>query len=913
MTPPTAAPATVGTAPAVTRLADWTPPAWIARAVSLRVDLQSDHALVTSTVTYELAPQHAATDRLPELRLDGHDLQLVACRLDGADIPTEDRDLDPRQLVLRPRTAAFELTITTRLRPQDNRSMEGLYRSGTIWCTQMEAQGFRHMTYFQDRPDVLSVYTTTIEADHTLAPVLLGNGNLVDQGDLGDDRHFATFHDPWPKPCYLFALVAGPLGCVQDAFTTQSGRDVPLKIWCDPGNEARCHHAMASLKLAMAWDERVYGREYDLDVFHVVAVRDFNMGAMENKGLNIFNASRVLADARTATDEDFQRIEGVVAHEYFHNWSGNRVTCRDWFQLSLKEGFTVFRDQEFSADTNSRAVQRILDVRRLREMQFPEDAGPLAHPVRPSEYIKIDNFYTMTIYEKGAEIVRMLHTLLGPEDFRRGTDLYFERHDGQAVTTEEFVAAMEDSSGLDLQQFRRWYDQAGTPEVTVSGRWEAGPGDEGGTLVLDVDQAQSPTPGQPDKLPLHIPLELGLVGPDGVDLPLRLEGESAEDAAAAEARAASTGHGVRSRVLSITAPTESFRFPNLPACPVPSLNRRFAAPVILESDLVDEDLAFLVQHDGELFQRWESGQVLARRVLLSLVAERAENDGLLYDVLPPALITAFTGLLEGDADPALRAEALRLPTEIELAQAMDVIDVEGIHAVRENTTRLLAESCESRLSQLRESLGEPGAGVDAATIGRRSLRNTCLAYLSAIDRHRYTQLAHEQFLHASTMTDQLAALQILADVGGAEREQALDRFHHQWRDDPLVLDKWFEVQAASSHPDTLETIEKLCRVPDFDATNPNRVRALFATLSRNPAQFHRIDGKGYELMVGIILDVDRRNPILSGRLAGAFHAWARHDDRRRRLIEERLHHILDTAGLSDNVYEIVSKALGSGS
>jgi len=933
--------------PRVTRLSDYRPPTWLARSVQLFIDLHEDHARVRCRTRYERAALAASGAShgvhgsgegrdSDELRLDGtsSEVDLVSLRLDGRELPPDEFSRDDDELVLWPDRDRFELEVVTVIRPHLNTALSGLYRSGSIFCTQMEAQGFRRVTYFQDRPDVLATWTVTLEADRARYPVLLSNGNEIltatggaaavaaapgagargattgpatagpassftDLPPLAAGRHRATWHDPFPKPSYLFAVVAGDLGLVEDKFTTCSGRTIPLRIWCDKGNEGRVIWAMASLKHAMAWDERAFGREYDLDLFMIVAVNDFNMGAMENKGLNIFNASRVLADAATATDEDFQRVEGVVAHEYFHNWSGNRVTCRDWFQLSLKEGFTVYRDQEFTSDLNARAVKRIEDVRRLRKEQFPEDAGPMAHPVRPSSYIAIDNFYTRTVYEKGAEVIRMQAALLGPELFRKGCDLYFARHDGQAVTTDDFVAAMEEVSGRDLTQFKRWYEQAGTPVLRATGRWDAG----ARRYELELSQSCPATPGQPRKLPFHMPVSVALFARDGALIP-----------------------GTE-RVLELREERQVFVYQDLPAGtgsagPVPSVLRAFSAPVKLELSLSDEELCFLVTHDTDLFNRWESLQRLATRVLLAAAAARAgvRAGAGGAPTLPASfalLLRAYESVLDQAArsgasalDPAIGAELLRLPDESVLCDEQAVIDIDAIHAARGAVRDALASGCRSRWEATFRRLdsGEPFA-PDAAAIGRRTLRNVALAYLYFADAASGVPVCVRQLQSADNLQDQLCALELLASHDGPERERALADTRARWQHEPLVMNKWFAAQAGADRPGVLRDVRALQRDPLFDAGNPNKLRALFHTFTGNLPHFHAADGSGYALYGDLLADLDARNPVLAGRFTTAFNAWKRHAEPRRSLQRKQLERLAALPGLSRNTYEVVSKAL----
>ena len=763
--------------------------------------------------------------------------------------------------------------------------------SGGNFCTQCEPEGFRRITYFVDRPDVMARYTTTIIADKARFPVLLSNGNPVEHGEMGDGRHWAKWVDPHPKPSYLFALVAGDLVAVPDRFTTRSGKEVALAIWVRRGDEDKCGHAMASLKKAMRWDEDVFGLEYDLDVFNIVAVSDFNMGAMENKGLNIFNTRYVLAKPDTATDTDYQNIEAVIAHEYFHNWTGNRVTCRDWFQLSLKEGLTVFRDQEFSADQGSRAVRRIAEVRTLRAIQFPEDDGPLAHPVRPDSYIRIDNFYTPTVYNKGAELVRMIHALIGKEGFRRGMDLYFRRHDNHAATIEDFVAAMQDAGGVDLGQFKRWYEQAGTPEITIEDRWDP----VTHRYELTAQQKVPPTPGQPDKLPMLIPLAMGLIGPEGGELPTRLEDEAAGR--------------VGTRVLPLAEARQSFRFVDVPAPPVPSLLRGFSAPVKLK-DVPLERVKFLAVHDTEPFARWEAGQQVATKILLDRIGAHQRSKA--PAPLDSDLIAAMRRILvDAGRDPAFAAEALTLPSEAFLADQLPVVDVEAIHAARESTRAALGEALAAEFAAGYRDLADAGTySIDGASIGRRALRNACLAYLAAADPEKGAALALAQFEAGRNMTDVLAALTVLVDLDRPERAVALARFYERWSHDDLVTDKWFALQARSSLPQTPDRVRELTHHPAFERKNPNRVRALIGTFAQaNQLRFHDADGAGYILLADEVIALDRLNPTTAARLVQPLGSWRRHDAARQAMMRRELERVLAIPNLSKNTYEMVSKSL----
>ncbi len=897
------------TTPAITRLADYRPPAFLIDEVILHFDLGATETWVEATLNLRRnplarrgagGPAAAATaDHVGPLRLDGEDLELAWLRLDGRPLGPEEYALDGTGLTLFRVPEHCRLESRVRIRPADNTRLEGLYLSKGMLCTQCEAEGFRRITYFLDRPDVMARYTVTLEADKRLYPVLLANGNPAGAEDLPNGRHRAVWVDPFPKPCYLFALVAGDLSRVANRFRTASGREVALNIWVEPENLGKCGHAMTALKNAMGWDEDRYGREYDLEVYNIVAVSHFNMGAMENKGLNIFNAKAVLASPATATDLDFQWVEGVIAHEYFHNWSGNRVTCRDWFQLSLKEGFTVFRDQEFSADRGSRGVKRIADVRMLRARQFPEDAGPLAHPVRPDSYIEINNFYTATVYEKGAELVRMLATLLGPELFRRATDLYFTRHDGEAVTTDDFLACMEAASGRDLGQFRRWYTQAGTPELTLTGHYD--PATQ--AYELRVRQHTPPTPGQPHKEPMHLPLALGLLDRQGRDLPLRLAGETGPVKAG-------------TRVLELREAEQVFRFVDLPEAPLPSLLRGFSAPVKVHFDYRDEELMFLMAHDSDGFNRWEAAQTLAQRLLLGAVATGAKDvivgeGGSVEKSGVAGFIAAFRrALTDQRAEPALLAEILTLPSETYLADQMAVVDVEGIHRAREGLIADIATALRGDLLASYERLRDPGSYQPTpAAIGRRSLRNLCLAYLAAAGDAKVLTLCQTQFAAGHNLTDQLTALRLLVDAGGTTGEEALTAFHDRWAGDELVLDKWFAIQAGAKAPETLARVRRLLDHPAYDLTNPNRVRSLVMSFTQNQVRFHAADGAGYAFLGEQVRVIDPLNPHLAARLLQALVRWRRFDVGRQALMRAELERVLALPGLSKDSYEVAAKAL----
>lgn len=873
-------------------LKDYTPPPYWIDTVDLDFDLHETHAQVHARMAFRRNTERPALDR--ELVLVGDELELVSVKLDGQPLPASRYRATPDSLTLYDMPDAFTLDVETRVEPQNNTALSGLYKSSGNFCTQCEAEGFRRITYFLDRPDVMARYTTRIEADQTLYPVLLSNGNLVESGELPHNRHFAIWQDPFKKPAYLFALVAGNLVSLDDTYRTRTGREVQLRIFVEPQNADKVEHAMRSLKHAMQWDEEVFGLEYDLDIYMVVAVNDFNMGAMENKGLNVFNSKYVLARPDTATDADYEGIEGVIGHEYFHNWTGNRVTCRDWFQLSLKEGLTVFRDQEFTSDMTSRPVKRINDVKLLRTHQFAEDAGPMSHPVRPDSYVEISNFYTVTIYEKGAEVIRMMHTLLGKDNFRRGMDLYFERHDGQAVTCDDFVAAMEDASGIDLSQFRLWYSQSGTPQLHVQGEYDAA----GKTYTLTVKQSCPPTPGQPVKKPMHIPLAVGLLDAAGHPLPLQLQNETA--AAASD-----------TRVLEVRNAVDTFTFVNVPEAPVPSLLRNFSAPVKLAYPYSDTELAFLWAHDTDPFNRWEAGQQYACSVIFRLMDDYRQGRAL---HLPAEFTAAFRAtLLDPHLDDALKAQALTLPAEAYLSELKTPADPVAIHEVRDFVRRALARALTSDLLGVyREKAAPVPYSFDAASVGRRNLKNLCLGYLVETGEAQFYELAYQQFRDADNMTDEIAALSVLANADCPQRRLALQEFYTRWQAEPLVLDKWFALQATTRLPDAQSDVERLMTHEAFDIRNPNKVRSLIGAFAHNnPVRFHVATGEGYRFLADQVIRLDAMNPQIAARLLSALSHWRKYDPRRQQLMRSEIERILATPGLSRDSFEIASKSIAS--
>ena len=868
---------------------DYQPPFFWLDTVSLRFELGEQETLVRAVLALR---RNEETQAGAPLVLDGQGFELLVVRIDGRTLAESEYRTDAETLTIASVPTSFTLEIETRLYPQDNTSLEGLYRSSGNFCTQCEAQGFRRITYYPDRPDVMARFTTTLVADKARYPVLLANGNLVDSGELSDGKHYAVWEDPFPKPSYLFALVAGDLGVVRDSFVTRSGREVRLEIYVQHHNLDKCDHAMTSLKKAMRWDEEVFGLEYDLDQFMIVAVDDFNMGAMENKGLNIFNSKYILARPETATDDDYDGIEAVVAHEYFHNWTGNRVTCRDWFQLSLKEGLTVFRDQQFSGDMGSKAVQRINDVRVLRSRQFPEDSGPMAHPVRPESYIEINNFYTVTVYEKGAEVVRMLHSLLGEEGFRHGMDLYVERHDGQAVTCDDFVAAMADANRVDLAQFKLWYSQAGTPELDVTTSYN----EANGEYLVTVHQRCPVTPGQQKKEPMLVPLAIGLVGSDGADLPLVLAGDGTNDSSGL--------------MLQVRKEREDFRFVDVREKPVVSLLRNFSAPVKVNYDYSDQELAFLLSHDRDPFNRWEAGQRLASRIILALVDDFQEGRPL---VLAQSFCTSFRQVLTSAAlpDKTLVSQLLTLPAEVYLAEQMAVVDVEAIHMAREFVRRELAGALrEEFLAAYYANHTQGHYRYENVATGQRRLQNCCLAYLVALGEPEFQDLALAQFRDADNMTDALGGLLPLVHTENTHRQVVLASFYEKWRHDPLVLDKWFAIQATAPLATTLASVRQLLAHPDFSIKNPNKVRSLIGAFAGgNPVCFHADDGSGYRFLAEQVLILDPLNPQVAARMVTTLSRWRRYDERRQGLMRKELERIIGAPALSKDVYEVVSKSL----
>ncbi|MBS4167945.1 aminopeptidase N [Parachlamydia sp. AcF125] len=873
-------------APKPIYLADYRPPDYLIETVDLHFELEDEK----TTVASKLFIKQSEIGKGAPLVLNGESMQLLSIKVDGKPLAESQYQLDEKRLTIPFLPASCILEIVTQINPQANTALDGLYKSGGIFCTQNEPEGFRRITYFLDRPDVMSKYTTTIVANKERFPLLLSNGNLIGKGDLVGGKHWAQWEDPFAKPCYLFALVAGDLGCVEDVYTTRSGRKVDLKIYCDKGNESKCQHAMQSLIYSMKWDEDVFGLEYDLDIYMIVAVDSFNMGAMENKGLNIFNTNCVMADAASATDDNFTRVEKVIAHEYFHNWTGNRITCRDWFQLTLKEGLTVFRDQEFSADRGS--VHRIEDVQALRELQFAEDAGPMAHPIKPSSYIQINNFYTTTVYKKGAEVIRMIRTLIGKENFRRGIDRYFELYDGQAVTTDDFVHAMEWASGKDLTtQFKRWYTQSGTPHLDLSFKYDAA----NKRFEMTVEQSCAPTPDGSEKLPFYFPFKVGLLNDKGESLSF-IPPNSSEKMTEA--------------VLCISQAKETFIFEDVFSKPIPSVNRDFTAPITLAAPYSRRDYALLMAYDPNQFNRWDASQTLATQVLLEMVED-------LHEGLDPMMDEDFMGafgktLADPSLDKALKARLLSLPSEEMLHQKQKEIDFDAVHLMREFAILELATRYEEELlNTYKECHSDVEYTFDAVSVGNRALKNLCLFYLSATYKPEFTQLCEQQFLKAKNMTDHFSALALLNQIDSPVRQKALDQFYERWKHDPLVMCKWLSVQAFCKLDGALERVKALTKAPPFDFKVPNLVRALFVSFMDNHVHFNANNGEGYAFLADTILYLDPINSQMAAKLAGGFKKYAKLDFLRKKAMKEQLERILAHKNISNNVYEIVYKTLKS--
>ena len=869
-------------------LKDYTAPSFLIPKVELDISLFEEDAVVQATLAVERNSE--APERTGALQLDVDELSLESISLNGVALTSDQYVLDERRLTISGVPNRFELATVCRIDPKHNTKLMGIYTSSTGFFSLCEAEGFRRITPFLDRPDVMARYRVTLHVDRARCPVLLANGNLVAQGSETDGRHWATWEDPFPKPSYLFAVVAARLDRQADSFVTRSGRKVSLQFFVEPGKLDQGVFALEALKKAMKWDEESYGLEVDLDQYNVVAVGDFNAGAMENKGLNIFNTKLVLAKPDISTDFDFNFIDRTVAHEYFHNWTGNRVTCRDWFQLSLKEGLTVFREEQYAGDMYSKPVVRIQKVRQLRSSQFPEDAGPMAHPVRPLFYRQISNFYTSTVYAKGAEVVRMIYTLIGAEKFRKGIDLYFQRHDGHAVTTDDFVQAMQDASGSDLVQFKLWYDQSGTPRLDIRDRHD--PASQ--IYELIVTQSCPPTPGQPVKLPFYLPLTIGLLGADRRDIPLQLEGEPAPQGT--------------SRVLLLQQEKTVFRFINVSTPPVPSLGRNFSAPVIIDYPYSIDALRDLLSFDSDPFNRWEAGQRLAMKLLLQGIADHQAAREVRF---PDFLADAFGCVLaDGSKDSAFAAEALALPPEVYIAEQLAVIDPDVIHQVRLAMRRFLAQRLKTALRDTYDAFTAAGSySPDAVSAGRRALRNLCLAYLMELDDAESRRLCVAQLQRADNMTDALSALTALANCDCPERKPALDQFYAKWQNESLVVDKWLGVEAASRLPGTLARVKELTSHPAFTLKNPNKVYALLGGFGANQVNFHRVDGSGYAFLGEQIRALDSINPQVAARMARNFEHWKRFEPKRRTLMKSLLEQVTKIPGLSKETVEVVTRTL----
>ncbi len=862
-------------------LKDYKAPLFSAIKTDLTFNLQNEFTIVTSEVLYHRAQ---SADKDATLELSGNELELLSVSIDDTKLSLGQLDYSSKHLSLSSLPESFTLTIQTKIFPAKNTALEGLYKSGNKFCTQCEPEGFRRITYFLDRPDVMSEYTTTILADKTLYPVLLSNGNLVKEEVLDNNRHKKVWHDPYPKPSYLFALVAGSLAMVEDYYTTKSGRKVTLRIFVEQENIDKCSFAMQAIKDSMKWDERVYGLEYDLDIFMIVAVSDFNMGAMENKGLNIFNAKYVLANPSTATDLDFENIQSVIGHEYFHNWSGNRVTCRDWFQLSLKEGLTVFRDQEFSADMNSRSVNRIKCVKNLRSVQFSEDSSPMAHPVRPDNYIEINNFYTSTIYIKGAEVIRMIYTILGKEKYHQGIKLYFQRFDGQAVTIEDFVRTLEDASGVKLTHFKLWYEQAGTPTLHISSSYD----EQAKKFSLNVRQSTPDTPGHSQKKPFVIPIKTSLITENGEVLPFSYNSKQQ-----------------REHILLLEKESEKFVFNNIPEKVIPSLLRGFSAPVYLKYDYSDHELIKLLQHDTDEFNRWEAVQTL----ILSLINKRRQNPIYLIDTQVFDAVNNF--VTNTSIDPRLISRALLCPDMDYLISLEEQADIDSIWEARQWVLQQISEHCSESFVQVYQQCLDHGEfELTGNAIGKRELKEICLRYLLQTPNQDKINLAVDLYKQSNNMTDTINSLTLLANIECRERNELLDDFYNKWKHDALVLDKWFTIQATSTHPMVLDHVKALIQHPDFDILNPNRTYSVLRHFGKTiPHGFHRIDGEGYRILRENILKVDSKNAQVAAVLAAPFSKWQKFDKKRQEIMVAELQFIAKQQNLSKDVFEIVSRSL----
>ncbi len=873
-----------------TYLKDYQRPDFLVESVDLHFELMEDKALVHSILRVS-RNTHLEKHQRP-LVLNGESLKLISLQVDDIRLNAKQYEQTPSTLTITEVPDNFTLEVVTEVAPQKNTALSGLYRSGSLFCTQCEAEGFRRITYYLDRPDVMATFTTTIVADKTRYPVLLSNGNKIDKGDMTDNRHFVKWQDPFKKPSYLFALVAGDLTQIKDSFTTESGRKVALEIFVEPQNKDKCQYALEALKKSMKWDEQAYGREYDLDVYMIVAVNDFNMGAMENKGLNIFNSKYVLASEETATDVDFQNVEAVIGHEYFHNWTGNRITCRDWFQLSLKEGLTVFREQQFSASTGSPTVKRITDARIIRTRQFAEDAGPMAHPVRPESYIEINNFYTSTVYNKGSEVIRMQYTLLGKAGFRKGMDLYFERHDGQAVTIEDFVAALSDANNIDLTQFRRWYNQAGTPQVTVKEAFDP----KSKQFKLTLSQKCPLTPDQKEKMPFVIPIKIALYDDEGGKISL----ESKNPIHQTE-----EGH-----FLILDKETQEFVFENVPIKPVPSLLGNFSAPVKLSYPYTESELVLLMTSDEDLFNRWDASQRIGTHAIKSLMKDYQQNKTL---SAPATIIKAYSKLLKQKiSEPALLAQLLAIPSFSYVAEEFSTIEVDSLIAARKALVEGFSESLEDELARLYQDAAQADDGsLSSASMGQRALKNTCLYFLVKAGA-KWLNLAEEQYKNARNMTDKIGALGAINHSTSPMRQKLFDDFYNTFKNDPLVVNKWLSLQAAADLPNVLSNIQALLTHEGFDINNPNKVYALINTFGMaNPERFHDESGKGYQFLADRVIELNQRNPQVAARLLEGLTQWKRLDEKHGELMKKALMKIESSGNLSEDVYEIVTKSLSA--
>ena len=870
-------------------LKDYRPPEYLIDKIDLHFDLKENNTKVVSTM--QIRRNTDIADKNTPLVFD------CGCHSENIDsIIAEDMVLLPDEYEIKEKSfilpnvpEQFTLEITTILHPEQNTSLEGLYKSGSTFCTQCEAEGFRKITCFPDRPDVMTRFSCVITADKEKYPVLLSNGNLIKKGDLPHGRHFVQWEDPFKKPSYLFALVAGDLVCIEDSFTTCSGRDISLKIYVEHENRNKCGHAMKSLKQAMEWDENRFGREYDLDLYQIVAVNDFNMGAMENKGLNIFNSKYVLAEPETATDTDFMNIQGVIAHEYFHNWTGNRITLKNWFQLSLKEGLTVFRDQEFSSDMNSRGVKRISDVKKLKTFQFPEDSGPMAHPVMPASYIEMNNFYTTTVYNKGAELIRMIFQILGKDLFRKAMDLYFEKFDGQAITIENFIETMEEKSEIDLSQFRLWYFQSGTPVVTIKREYDSSTK----KLSIHLSQHIEPDRNQKHKKPMHIPVKIGFISKNGMDITKEIFGASE----------------YQFPLIQFRKEKQTFIFNDVPSKTIPSMFREFSAPVKIQNDLSMEEIAFLMANDKDEFNRWDAARQLFSQEIASLVdmIQKGKKLKVSYN-----LKTAFKkALKDTDADRAILAAILTLPDENEAAGNFKTIDVDAIHGALLFLKQEFAENFRKEFQNIIKicSKSDP-FDLSGKAMGDRAFKNLALSYLGSLGTDEIAEMIYHRFRHAATMTDEISSLSILCNMDSKFTKLALEEFYSKWKSDSLVIDKWFEVQAGSILPDTFGKVKKLVSHPDFSLKNPNRIRALVGVFAaQNPFNFHRSDGEGYRFTADIIITLDQTNPMIAARLVSSFNNWKRYDNERQKKMKKQLKNIMALPSISTDVYEIVSRTL----